>query len=88
VWARNEFTGEEGFKPVVRLFRNTADAVVHLTYRREAGTSRRGMAAKGGGAEDGEDEPATLTGTTSLAKQCFARVRLLRKPPVLEPDPR
>jgi hypothetical protein len=40
VWARNEFTGEEGFKPVVRLFRNTADSVVLLTYQREAGSSR------------------------------------------------
>ena len=32
VWSRNEQTGEEGFKPVVRLFRNQADTLVHLTY--------------------------------------------------------
>jgi RHS repeat-associated protein len=64
VWARNEFTGEEGFKPVVRLFRNTADTVVHLSYRRDPGSARRGASGlKGGGAEDGDDLSATITGT-------------------------
>ena len=37
VWARNEHTGEEGFKPVVQLFRNQADTLVHLTYTSGAG---------------------------------------------------
>jgi hypothetical protein len=64
VWARDEFTGEEGFKPVVRLFRNTADTVVHLSYRRDPGSARRGASGlKGGDAEDGDDLSATITGT-------------------------
>jgi hypothetical protein len=32
VWSRNERTGEEGFKPVTRLYRNEADTLVHLSY--------------------------------------------------------
>jgi hypothetical protein len=63
VWARCEFTGEEGFKPVVRLFRNAADRLVHLSYRRDPGSARRGATgSKGGDADDGDD-PATITGT-------------------------
>lgn len=31
VWSRDEHTGEEGFKPVVRTFVNTIDTLVHLT---------------------------------------------------------
>jgi hypothetical protein len=64
VWARDEFTGEVGFKPVVRLFRNTADRLVHLSYRRDPGSARRGSSGlKGGDAEDGDDLSATITGT-------------------------
>jgi len=37
VWARNEFTGQEGFKPVVTLFQNTTETLVHLTYTSGAG---------------------------------------------------
>ena len=36
VWSRNEETGEEGFKPVVQLFRSEADTLVHLTYTTSA----------------------------------------------------
>ncbi|MBK8208243.1 MAG: hypothetical protein IPK87_15810 [Planctomycetes bacterium] len=32
MWSRNEHTGEEGYKPVVTLFRNTSNTLVHLTY--------------------------------------------------------
>jgi hypothetical protein len=32
VWARDEQTGEEGYKPVVQVFENTTDTLVHLTY--------------------------------------------------------
>lgn len=31
VWSRDEHTGQESFKPVVHLFRNTSDTLVHLT---------------------------------------------------------
>jgi len=64
VWARNEFTGEAGFKPVVHLFRNTADRLVHLSYRREAGSAwRGGLGLEGGDAEDGDDLSGAITGT-------------------------
>jgi len=32
VWSRDEQTGEESFKPVVRLFRNETRELAHLTY--------------------------------------------------------
>ncbi|MBK8208244.1 MAG: hypothetical protein IPK87_15815 [Planctomycetes bacterium] len=37
VWSRNEHTGEQGYKPVVTLSRNTTDTLVHLTYTSSAG---------------------------------------------------
>jgi hypothetical protein len=51
-------------KPLVHLFRNTADRLVHLSYRRDPGSARRGASGlKGGDAEDGDDLSATITGT-------------------------
>jgi hypothetical protein len=63
VWARCEFTGEEGFKPVLHLFRNSADRLVHLSYRRDPGSARRGATGSRGGDADEGDDPATITGT-------------------------
>ena|GEM_PF-2979019 len=48
VWSRNEFTGEEGFKEVVQVFRNETNELAHLTY-----TSSTGLPAR----------EQTLTGT-------------------------
>ena len=48
VWSRNEFTGEEGFKEVVQVFRNEASTLAHVTY-----TSSTGLPAR----------EETLTGT-------------------------
>ena len=48
VWSRNDETGEEGYKPVVHLFRNTTEELAHLTY-----TSGTGLPTREG----------TLTGT-------------------------
>jgi hypothetical protein len=83
VWARCEFTGEEGFKPVVHLFRNSADRLVHLSYRRDPGSARRGSSgSKGGDAEDGDD-PATITGTDehpfwSLTRNAWVEMAALK----------
>lgn len=64
VWARCDVTGEEGFKPVVTLFRNDTDSLVHVTYT----ASGVGASPASGGtlpALIGGDADAThtLTGT-------------------------
>ncbi|MBZ0136445.1 MAG: HINT domain-containing protein [Planctomycetes bacterium] len=72
VWARNESTGEEGFKPVVRLFHKSADTLVHLSYRREPGARGTGARSasdgsdseEGGDAEDGDGQSGSISGTT------------------------
>ncbi|MCC6148988.1 MAG: AHH domain-containing protein [Planctomycetes bacterium] len=61
VWSRDEATGEECFKPVVETYVRETDTLIHLTYKREARSSRRSE-EKGGNADDG-DGPATLIGT-------------------------
>ncbi|MDC1142119.1 polymorphic toxin-type HINT domain-containing protein [Planctomycetota bacterium] len=38
VWARDEATGEEGFKEVVQLFRNETDRLVHVSYETSSGS--------------------------------------------------
>jgi hypothetical protein len=53
VWSRNERTGEEGFKPVTKLYRNQTTTLVHLSYKREAGSATRGV--KTGSAGNGDD---------------------------------
>jgi hypothetical protein len=84
VWACNELTGEEGFKPVVHLFRNSADRLVHLSYRRDPGSARRGASGlKGGDAEDGDDLSATITGTDehpfwSLTRDAWVEMAALK----------
>ncbi len=65
VWARCDVTGHEGFKPVVTLFRNVTDSLVHVTYT----TSGAGAPpACGGGSLPARfggyaDATHTLTGT-------------------------
>lgn len=52
---------EPGFRPVVETYVRETDTLIHLTYKREARSSRRSE-EKGGNADDG-DGPATLIGT-------------------------
>jgi hypothetical protein len=83
VSARNEFTGEEGFKPVVHLFRNPADRLVHLSYRRDPGCARRGATGSKGGDADEGDDPATITGTNehpfwSLTRNAWVEMAALK----------
>ena len=53
VWSRNEETGEEGFKPVVQVFRNEADTLAQVTY------------TTGGAGFQPATSTQTLTGTPS-----------------------
>ncbi|MCC7509156.1 MAG: hypothetical protein IT464_07250 [Planctomycetes bacterium] len=59
VWARNEFTGQEGFKPVVQLFRNTSATLVHVTY-----TTSASAPVMTTGARSASDGLAGITGWT------------------------
>ncbi|MCC6149421.1 MAG: DNA/RNA non-specific endonuclease [Planctomycetes bacterium] len=82
VWSRNEVTGEEGFKPVVRLFVNQTTSLVHLSYRRE--TRSADGDSEGGEAGDGDEpEASTLTGTPehpfwSVTRQAFVGMGTLK----------
>lgn len=58
VWSRDEYTGDEGFQPVVQTFERRTDVLVHLMYHR-AGRSK-GSSSKEG---DRPDSSEVLTGT-------------------------
>lgn len=58
VWSRDEYTGDEGFQPVVQTFERQTNVLVHLVYHR-AGRGK-GSSSKEG---DRPDSSEVLTGT-------------------------
>lgn len=52
VWSRDPWSGEQGYRDVVRLFRNTTDVVVKVTFRPLGRGERHDVGEAGG--QDGE----------------------------------
>ena len=68
VWSKSDTnTGEQGFKPVVNLFKTAPTQLVHLTYRtkghRTHSSQKKKTASGGSNDDDSDSSSSTLIGT-------------------------